>query len=115
MLFLICPKFHGGPGCDGGRPWSAGGGAVTAAGKFEMMMFQAAAAAPQPAMPALELPRMFALECLDISPELKISDIEKVFGRDGVNLRDKLLDPLLSAFTTRQALAQALHNASAAR
>lgn len=78
------------------------------------MMF-APAAALQPAMPTLELPRLFALECLDISPELKISDIEKVFGKDGVNLKEKLLDPLLSGFTARQALAQALHSASTAR
>ena len=79
-------------------------------------MFQAAAAAPlQPAMPTLDLPRMFALECLDISSELKMSDLEKVFGRDGVNLKEKLLDPLLAGFTTRQTLSQALLNAATTR
>ena len=73
-----------------------------------MMMFQAAA---QPAMPALELPKMFSLDFLDISSEFKISDIEKVYGKDGILLKEKLLDPLFSGFTIRQTLAQALHTA----
>ena len=58
---------------------------------------------------------MFGFECLDISPELKIADVEKVFGKDGADLKGKLLDPLLSGFSARQALAQALSGATNAR
>ncbi len=75
-------------------------------------MFQAVV---QPAMPALELPKIFSLDFLDISSEFKISDIEKVYGKDGINLKEKLLDPLFSGFTTRQTLAQALHVAAMAK
>jgi hypothetical protein len=76
------------------------------------MMFQAAA---QPVMPALELPKMFSLDFLDISSEFKISDVEKVYGKEGIHLKEKLLDPLFSGFTTRQTLAQALHVAAMTR
>ncbi len=76
------------------------------------MMFQAAA---QPVMPTLELPKIFSLDFLDMSSEFKISDVEKVYGKDGINLKEKLLDPLFSGFTTRQTLAQALHVAAMAR
>jgi hypothetical protein len=76
-------------------------------------MFQATAA--QPAMPALELPKIFSLDFLDISSEFKISDVEKVYGKEGIHLKEKLLDPLFSGFITRQTLAQTLHVAATAR